>query len=213
MGFNPFKMISSFLSPEDPYEKAQDQLTKQWGETKEFLAPFREKGLDQYPQIAEAIKKLMSGDLQNEWGSNYETSPYAQRMMDMQQQQALEQASAMGLMGSSGALSNLQQGASDIQGRDRREYLNDMMQKYMSGLGLSTDIYKTGSGMASNLGSLGSQYGQNNAGLEYGKQAAPGELFGKLLGAAIGIGTGGMGGGMGGGTGGMGGFGANRWNF
>lgn len=220
MGFNPFKMISSFLNPDDAYEKSQDALRNQWGETKEFLAPFREKGLEQYPQISEAIKRLMSGDLQNDWISKYDTSSYAQRVMDMEKQKALEAASSMGLMGSSGALNNIQQGSADIQSKDRQQFLNNLMQEYMSGLGLSSNLYNTGAGVSSNLAGLGSQYGQNYAGLEYGKQAAPGQLFGQLLGAAIGAGTGMGGGGMGGfggmssmSGGGYGGFGSNRWNM
>jgi hypothetical protein len=166
----------------------------------------------------------MSGDLQNDWMSKYDTSPYAQRVMEMEKQKALEAASSMGLMGSSGALSNIQQGSADIQSKDRQQFLNNLMQQYMSGLGLSSNLYNTGAGVSSNLAGLGSQYGQNNASLEFNKINAPGDLFGKLIGTAIGIGTGMGGGGMGGfggigsmgggmGGGGYGGFGSNRWNM
>jgi hypothetical protein len=199
-------MISSFLHPEDAYEDAQNEARRYWDESKGYLKPFMDRGLEQYPQLQEFIKKLSNPmALQNEWSSGYETSPYAKRMMDINKQIGLENASSMGLMGSSAALNNLNRGASDIVQKDRQQFLNDLMQKYMSAIGLSSNIYGTGAASGSSLSNLGQQMGSNMAGLEYGKSAAPGVLFGKLLGTGLNMAFPGMGGF--GGFPGMGGFG------
>lgn len=186
-----FKMINSFLSPEDPYIEAQKEATRGWGQAQEFQKPFFDKGLEQYPGLMDAIKKLMNpGQLQNDWASSYETSPFAKRSLDMNRDQGLEAASSMGLMGSSGALNNIQRGAGDIVSRDRQTFLDDLMKKYMTGIGLGTNLYDTGASTAGNLGSQAMHHGENMAGLKYGESAAPGQLFGQLLDMGIGLATG-----------------------
>jgi hypothetical protein len=196
---NPFDMISSFFSPEKGYEAAENAAKQGWQEAQGFQKPYLEKGLEQYPLLQKYIQQLSNPQqMQNEWAQGYQSSPYAQRMLEMNKGQGLDAASAMGLMGSSGALQNIQQGAGDITSKDRQQYLNDLMQKYMSGIGLSSGIYNTGAGTAGNLGNQAMLHGQNMAGLEYGKTNAPGDLYGKIVGMIMGGATGGMGGGGGG---------------
>src|SRR6267154_4531791 len=171
---NSFAMINSFLNPEDAYVEAQREAEKGWNESKGFQKPFVEKGLEQYPGLSEALKKIMNPqEMQNDWSQSYEQSPFAQQMLNMNRDQGLEAASSMGLMGSSGALGNIQQGAGNIVSRDRQQFLHDLMQKYMSGIGLGSNIYNTGASTAGNLGSQAMTHGGNMAGLKYGEQAAP----------------------------------------
>jgi hypothetical protein len=182
---NPFmgmKMMHKFLHPEEAYESAQKAAQRGWDETKGFETPFMQHGLDQYGGLNEAEQKLMHPEqLQNEWAQGYETSPYAQRMLAMNSQQGQEAASSMGLGGSSAAVGNIQQGAGDIVARDRQQYLDDMMKKYMSGIGIGQSLYGTGATMGGKLGDQSMTQGQNMASLKYGADASQGKLFENLL--------------------------------
>ena len=181
-----FDMISSFLNPQEGYEAAENASRAGYNQGQGYLNPYNKQGMDQYGNLMGAEGKLLDPQaLQNEWAKGYETSPYAKRMLDMNRQSGLEGASSMGLMGSSGALSNIQQGAGDIVSRDRQHYLDDLMQKYMAGIGIGQNIYGIGAGAAGNQANMAMRQGENQAGLEYGRQNAPGQLFGNLLGTAV----------------------------
>lgn len=189
--------MQSFFHPGDPYKKAAKEAQKGWEQAQAFQKPFWQQGLDQYPILSEQEQRLLNpSSLLNEWSQQYEMSPYAQDQLKRNQSQGLEAASAMGLMGSSGALENINAGAGQIMNKDREAFLSDLMQKYMQGIGLGKDIYNTGANTASNLGSQAQQQGQTMAGLKYGQAAAPGQLFGNLAGmganALMNIGTGGF---------------------
>lgn len=180
-------MLSSFLHPEDAYKSAQEESNKGWQQAQGYQKPFMQHGEEQYNPLNEARERLMNpGSLQNEWAEGYETSPYAKRLLNMNTGEGLDAASQMGLMGSSAALGNIQQGAADITARDRRDYLNDLMQKYMTGIGIGQNIYGVGAQTGANLGGQAIEHGNNIAGLKYGEKSAPGALFGKI---AQGVGT------------------------
>jgi hypothetical protein len=176
-------MISSFLHPEKGYENAQKAASRGFEEAKQYQLPFQQWGMQVHPNLAQSYLDLSNPTkLQGEWANAYEMSPQAQRAMDFSKNQGLEQASSMGLMGSSGALNNLQQGAGDIMLQDRRNFLNDLMQKYMAGIGLGTNIYNVGAQSGRAIGDQAARHGENMAQLAYGKTNAPGEMFGGLLG-------------------------------
>ena len=123
--------------------------------------------------------------LESKWASSYNTSPYAQRMIDINNQQGQEAASSMGLNGSSAALNNIQQGAGDITARDRKQYLDDLMQKYMVGIGLGQNLYGIGANSAQSMGQNEINRGRDLSGLEYNKDAAPSAMMNNLLGQGI----------------------------
>lgn len=176
-------MINSFLHPENAYKKAEQANTQGWNEAKGYETPYWQQGQDQYGRINEAENNLLHPEeLYNKWAGNYQQSPYAQQLLNQNLQSGQEAASAMGLGGSSGALQNIQQGAGNIVNQDRQSYLNDIMDKYMKGIGIGQGIYGTGAQTAANLGQQANAYGQNQAGLEYGRQAAPGQLGGQIAG-------------------------------
>jgi hypothetical protein len=102
-------------------------------------------------------------------------------MLDMNKQSGLDAASSMGLLGSSGALQNIQRGAGDIVANDRERYMQNLMKTFLSGLGLSGGLYETGAGTARNLGQQATQMGETMGGLEYGRERAPGQLLENLL--------------------------------
>lgn len=198
-------MMGSFLHPEDAYKAAQEQAERGYQRAEQYEKPYFQQGQDQYSRLQEAIQQLMNPEgLTNRFADSYETSPYAKRMLEMNRGSGLDAASSMGIMGSSAALSNIQQGAGNIVGKERQQYIQQLMENYLKGIGLSHDIYNTGSQAAGNLANYGMQHGENMAGLKYGESRAPGQLFENLLKLAGNAYSGGMGGS--GGAGGSNGF-------
>lgn len=171
-------LINGFLNnPEDAAEKA---TKRGWQESQNYQKPFWQQGMDQYGDLNQARKNLMNpAELQNQWSQSYETSPYAKRMLEMNSQQGQEAASSMGLGGSSGAIANIQQGAGDIMQKDRQQYMNDLMQKYMQGIGLGKNMYGVGAQAGANLGKEAYGHGENMANIGYAREAAPGEMLGQ----------------------------------
>lgn len=171
-------LLNSFLN--NPYKDAQRGINKGWQEAQNYQRPFWQQGMDQYGRLNEATGNLLDPTkLQNDWASSYETSPMAKRMLEMNNQQGQEAAASMGLGGSSAAINNIQQGAGDIVSKDRQQYMNDLMQKYMAGIGLGQSMYGTGASAGQNLGNQAYQQGENTANINYAREAAPGAALGQ----------------------------------
>lgn len=219
--------LDSFLHPEEGYEKGQEQLDKYYKQSQNlfnqgqsYLQPYSQFGQNAYGNLSDAMKRLLDpAALENEWTKGYTESDAAKNATDLATQSGLNAASSLGLMGSNTALNALQGGASKIALNDRQNYLDNLMQKYLAGTGIANNIFNTGAGAAStmsgnalNMGNNAMTMGGNSAQMAYGKQNAPGELFGKLLGTGIGLYTGGIGKGAASGTGGGGtGGGLSSW--
>jgi hypothetical protein len=78
---------------------------------------------------------------------------------------------------------------------DRKQYLDDLMQKYMASIGIGQNLYGTGAAAAGQMGQNAMMQGQNSinnannlAGLKYGSVNAPGQMIGNLLGGAAKLG-------------------------
>lgn len=195
-------MLHSFFNPDEAYRKAQEANQAGWDQAQGFEKPFWQHGLDQYGNLMGAEGALMDpAKLESQWAQGYETSPYAKQMLAQNQSSGLDAASSMGLMGSSGALQNIQTGAGNIVNQDRQQYMNDLMQKYLQGIGIGQNIYNTGAQMGSQLGQQAQRFGENQAGLKYGEYAAPGQQFGNILGMGVDALANYFGGGMFGGSG------------
>jgi hypothetical protein len=188
-----YNMLHSFLHPEDAYQSAEDEANRGWNEAKGYQQPYWEHGNEQYGGLNEARQRLMNpADLENEWTKGYETSPYARQLLQQNQGAGLDAASSMGLNGSSAALANIQSGAGLIQNEDRRKYLQDLMDKYIHGIGLGQNLYNTGAQTGANLGQQAIGHGNDISSLEFNKRRAPGQLFGQALGAGLNYAAGGM---------------------
>lgn len=212
--FDSYKDISGYNSifhSGDPYKKAKRPVNEAWNQSQEFQKPYWQHGLDEYGNLNTAENRLLNPmELTNEWSKGYEESPFAKQLLQENQNQGMDAASSMGLMGSSAAINNIQQGAGKIMNADRREYLNDLMQKYMTGIGIGQNIYNTGANIGTNLGNQSMEHGRDLSGLEYGQQAAPTAMLGKLMGSMVDLGTNYMSGGMyGAGKGAMGAMGGS----
>lgn len=194
--------LSSFLNPSKSYDKAQKELDKYYQQSQDlykqgqgYLQPYNQNGLDAYGKYSGAMDKLLNPmQLQDEWSKGYQESDLAKQNEAMASQHGLNAASSMGLMGSQPALNAIQSGTSGIVAQDRQQYLDDLMKKYMTGIGIGQDIYGKGenaanamSGNAMNQGQNAMRMGENSSQMQFNKNNAQGDLFGKLVGGAAGL--------------------------
>lgn len=171
-------MIDSFLNPGKGYKDASKELEKAWNEAKQYQQPYQQAGVDQLGRLTGAEDALLDPTkLLADWMSSYETSPYAQKSMENATASGLDAASSMGLMGSSAAINNVQNSAGYIMDQDRNQYLDDLMKKYMAGIGVGQNIYNTGAATAGQMGNQVMGYGQGMGQAAYGQQAAGGNQF------------------------------------
>ena len=192
--FPGFGLMDSFLHPEKAYKKAGEQAEQYYGQAQDYLQPYNQYGQDAYQDMSGAMQSLLNpAALQDEWASGYQTSPYAQMQQERAQNQGLNAASSMGLMGSSPALQAIQAGTSNIGMADQNNYMDNLMQKYLAGAGLAQNIYGTGAAAGGQMGQNAMNQGVNMAQSAYGQQAAPGNLMGGLIGTAVGAATGSQG--------------------
>ena len=181
----PGNMMDSFLHPEKAYEKAGEQMQKYYRDAQGKLQPYNQHGLDQYGRLNDQANQLNDpAALQAKWASTYEMSPSARMAQEHASQSGMNAASSMGLMGSSGALNNIQQSAGEIMQGDRQAYMNDLMQKYMASIGIGQNIYGTGANAAGAMSNNAMNMGTNMAGAAFGQQNAPGAMLGDWLGKA-----------------------------
>ena len=180
--------LSSFLHPEKGYKAAQEQLDKYYQQAQGNLQPYNQNGLDTYGKYSSAMDKLLNpAALQDEWSKNYKESDLAKQNEAMASQSGLNAAQQMGLGGSAPALQAIQSGTSGIVAQDRQKYLDDLMQKYMTGIGIGSDIYGKGASAANSMSQNAMTQGQNSAQTQFNKKNAQGDMFGKLLGYGTGL--------------------------
>lgn len=160
-------LLESLLG-DDPNEAATNKTNEAWNDAKQYQQPFLQGGIDQRGLLNQATSDLLSPQkLQDQWISGYQNSPWAKQLLSQNQSSGMDAASAMGLGGSSAALSNIQQGAGNIVNEQRQQYMNDLMQKYMQGIGLGENLYGVGAHTAMNLGNESRANGNNLAALAY----------------------------------------------
>lgn len=174
--------IDSFLHPEAGYQDAAKQMQQAWKQAQGFQSPYQQAGANQLGTLTGAENKLLDPSaLLSNWMSKYQESPYAKQSQSNAKSAGLDAASSMGLMGSSSALNNIQKSSSDIMNADRSQFLNDLMQKYMSGVGIGQNIYNTGAATAGNMGNQALGVGENLGQAAYGARAAPGNRMADMM--------------------------------
>ena len=190
--------LSSFLHPEKGYEEGQKELDKYYQQGQGYLQPYNQQGQDQYSNLMQMIQKLMNPTaLEDEWSKNYKISDDARYAQEEAKNNGLDVANSMGLVGSSPALQSIQAGTSRIGAADRQNYLNDLMEKYKSAMGLSQGIYGTGANTAGAQSGNAMNMGTNSANFAYGRENSGGNRLEGLLG---------IGGSL------LGGYLGNKWN-
>jgi len=195
--------LSNFLHPDRGYKKAQEQLDKYYAQSQGYLEPYNQYGQNAYGSINSAMNSLLNPEeLQNKWIEGYAESPAAKQAEALAQEHGLDAASGLGLMGSNTALDAIQSGATQIGLNDRQNYLDNLMQKYLAGVGIGQDIFGKGANSANQMSNNAMNMAQNAAQMAYGRQNAGGDLFSKLLGGGIGLLGSALGGPIGGAIGG-----------
>ncbi len=180
--------LSSFLNPGDAYKKAGETEQQYYNQAQGMYQPYMQLGQGAGNDLNSMLQQLMNpGALESEWAKGYEQSPYAQQGLKQNTANGLDAASAMGLGGSSAALNNINQGAGQIMQQDRQNYMNDLMQKYMQGIGIGQNMFGVGSNMANQAGQNAMNQGQWQAQNQYNQNAAGGNLLGGMLGGAAGM--------------------------
>lgn len=191
--------LSSFLNPQKGYEAAQNQYQQNYNNAQGYLNPYNQQGQQAFNPLFGAMQSLLDPQaLQSKWLESYKESPAAKQAEGMAQEHGLNAASSLGLMGGSIPLQAIQAGTSQIGAEDRQNYMNDLMQKLMTGAGIGQGLYGTGANAAGQMSQNAMNYGNNAAQMAFGQQNAPGSLFGNLLGAGAGLLGGALGGPLGG---------------
>lgn len=186
-----FKMLWSFLHPEEGYEAGADEQKKAWEEGRGELEPYNQNGMNQIGKLNNAEDQLLNPEeLQNKWAQGYEKSPYAVQMQKEAAAGGMDAASAQGLLGSSAALQNVQTSSANIMNADRQQYLKDLMEKYTTGLNLGNSMYGVGAQAGNSLMQGRLKTGENLSEMAYGAKNSPGSLFERILGTAVGAYTG-----------------------
>lgn len=140
--------FSEMMHPGRSYDKAQAAKDAFYKSSQGTRQPYIDRGERGGINLEEMMSKLMNpGQLQDEWSKGYTESPYAKQLEAQNQTSGLDAASAMGLGGSSAALTNIQKGSGDIVQKDRQNYMDDMMKKYMAAMGIGGSLYGTGASM------------------------------------------------------------------
>jgi hypothetical protein len=178
--------LTSWLHPERGYKNANDVLTGYYNEGKGFQQPYNQNGQNQINTLQEMIDKLSHPEkLQDEWSKGYKESGAAKDAEALATQHGVNAASSLGLGGSNTALNAIQSGTSQIQNQDKQKYLDDLMNKYITGIQTAQGIYNTGATTAGGMATNANNQGQNSAGLKFGETNAPGQMFGQIGGSAI----------------------------
>lgn len=187
--------FSSITHPERGYEKAQEMMNLGYLQALGFMQPNTDRGDMAWNQLQPQFQKLLNpGQLQDEWIKGYEPSQYAQGQAQISREQGANALSSLGLLGSTPGAKAVASAGSDIMLRDRQQYLDDLMQKYLTGINLTHSIYNTGANTRNNAAqhamTMGDWSGVNAANqyLAPGRMAAG--LFGNMLGQGMGMGQG-----------------------
>lgn len=190
--------ISDFFHPAKPYKAAEDAFNQKYQEGQGYLNPYNQQGQQAGQQLQDQYGQLQNPDeLYNKWAQGYQESPYAHQQQQFANDAGLNSAASQGLLGSSSALQNIQNTSAGIVNQDQQQYMNDLMNKYLAGIGIGQNLYNQGAGAAGQQAGNAQNAGQYGSQLAYGRQGAGADLFGKGLGALGGLGlnyfTGGFG--------------------
>lgn len=179
-------IFDSIFDPGRAYRKAADEYKKGWEQAQGYEKPYWQSGTDQINKLTGAEDKLLDpSKLQSEWAAGYETSPYAKQLQDQAMSQGLDSAGSMGLLGSSSALQSLQQGSTNIMQKDRQNYMDDLMKKYLSGIGIGQNMFNTGATMGGKLGDQSMSFGEQMGKAKFGDMTSKNKMISDLINLAI----------------------------
>ncbi len=167
------------------------------GATKQYYQPYMDAGKGAMGNLQNQYKDLLSGDVQNKLGANYQQSPGYQFKLQQAMGAGNNAAAAGGMAGSGQHQFGNMQTANDLANADYGDYMKNQMGLYGLGLGGNEGLNKMGfdaSGKqadseASTLGQQGAYSYAGQAGQNQKKSDAWGNIFsglGMAGGAALG---------------------------
>lgn len=174
--------LSQLFHPGKGYDNAKETSQKYYNDAQSGLNPYNQNGQAAQQQLMDFLKNLSDpSKLQEEWGKNYKESDYAKQLGQSSIDKGLNAAGSMGLIGSSAALNNIQEEGSDIMAKDRQQYMDDLMKKYMAGIGLGENISGMGAAAAGQQSQNAMNQGTTEANLDFGKyNAGPNMITGGI---------------------------------
>lgn len=174
--------LSQLFHPGKGYDKAKEASQNYYNQAQGGLNPYAQGGISANDKLNQFLESLSNpGKLQDEWSKGYEESPYAKQLEQGSIDRGLNAAGSMGLMGSSAAMNNIQEEGSEIMNKDRQSYMNDLMTKYLAGMGIATNQFNTGANAANQQSQNAMNQGTTEANLDFGKyNAGPNMITGGL---------------------------------
>ena len=195
--------LTQAFHPGGGYKHAQEESEKYYNNAQGQLQPYNTNGQTAGNTLQDLINKFSNPqELYNQWSQSYENSPYAQQLLQQNQGAGMDAASGMGLLGSSSALNNIQQGAGNIVQEDRNNYFQKLMDMMNHAGGYAGGMYGVGANAAGQMGQNSMHQGENSAANAVNQYNAGPNMLGQI-GKGVGeIATNWLTGGMG--TGGFG---------
>lgn len=170
------------MHPGRAYKRAGEKEQAGFDQANQIRQPFIQNGITAGQGQMDYYNKLMHPEqLQDEWAKNYSQSEHAKNLIAQNQTNGLDAAAAMGQVGSSAALANIQKGAGDIASKDQQQYYDNLMQKINLGSNIGQNMYNQGSGQASQGASDAQQHGQWQAQNQYNKDTAGRDQFAQIM--------------------------------
>ena len=173
----------AILDPGKPARRARQTAEASIDRGAQYTEPYRNAGDRQIPIMEGEQQKLLNpGQMQSDWAQGYETSPWAQQQIQHDTEQGKDLASSMGLLGSSTAATGLNASASQLYQKDRQQYMDDLMKKYMMGIGLGSDFMNRGAQSANQLQGNWSQNAQSLGTAAHNANQAVPDMLGNIMG-------------------------------
>ncbi len=178
--------LSQLFHPRTPYQNASNTSQGYYNQGQGYLDPYNQNGVNAGKDLNTARGKLLNpAGLQDEWSKTYAESEHAKQLEKEAADRGLGAASSMGLMGSSSALQNQQTTGTNIVNADKQKYMDDLMQKYMQGIGLGENQYGVGAGAAGHMSNNANDQGTTQANLGFGSDTAGPNMITGALGAIM----------------------------
>lgn len=132
---------------EESLRQGLNELKKYGLEGANFLNPYATAGEGQIGALQRAIASMINpGQYYNQIMSNYQESPAAKMQQEVGTNNALNAASASGMLGSSDLLNDINQQSQNISNQDMQQYFNNMMGINTQGLNMAQHMYDAGYG-------------------------------------------------------------------
>lgn len=178
---------SKLLNPSKGYKKGQGQLDKYFNQSQQYLQPYNQNAHAAYGNLNQSIQKLLNpSQLHDEFLSNYNQSEASQMAQARAMEQGNRAAASTGVLGSTPHLQALQAGANEIGAQDQQNYIQQMIQQYMAGVGHLENIYGVGANAGVAQANNAMNMGGESANLAFGRNNANNKLFGDLFSTGIG---------------------------